>query len=298
MKKVLFTFILIFLYSVSCNQSGKKSSDQSADTSFKQFELAVAWKTDTLLLTPESAYYNKARDVIYVSDMNNEPRMKDNNGFISKISTEGNIIDLHWVDGLSSPKGLAVLGDTLFAADVDEVIAIDINTGEIIKKISRPGMKMLNDITAAADSSVYISDTDANIIYRYKNGKITEWLSEGLNGPNGLLSDGNRLLVASQGSNDFAAIDVATKTRKVVTMDVSHGDGIAYTGIPGYYLVSDWGGEIFIINPDYSKVSVLNTKDLEINSADIEYIADQNLLLVPTFYKNSVMAYKLITKQE
>lgn len=293
MKKIWLLVYTIFLVSVSCNQAGRKSSDQDAGDSYKQFELIEEWRTDTLLLTPESAYYDKSRDIIYVSDMNNEPRLKDNNGFISRISTDGKIIDLHWVDGLSSPKGLAVIADTLFAADVDEVVAIDITRGEIVKRISLPGMKMLNDITSADDGSLYFSDTDANAVYRYSDGKISVWLSEGLDGPNGLLSDGNRLLVASQGSNDFAVIDIPTKTRKVVTEDISHGDGIAYTGIEGYYLVSDWGGEVFIINPDFSKVSLLNTKAEEWNSADIEYIPEKNLLLVPTFYKNCVVAYKL-----
>ena len=296
MKKILFLITLTILVSVSCRQANRKTSGQEENRTFKLFELAEIWRTDTLLMTPESAFYDKARDIIYVSDMNNEPRMKDNNGFISKVSTDGKIIDLHWVEGLSSPKGLAVTGDTLFAADVDEVVAIDINTGKIIKKISFPGMKMLNDITSAPDGSVYISDTDANIIYKYSNGKITEWLTDGLSGPNGLLWDGNRLLVASQGSNDFATIDINTKTRKVVTEDINHGDGIAFTGIEGYYLVSDWGGVVYIVNPDFSKVPVLDTKAAEWNSADIEFIKEQNLLLVPTFYRNCIVAYKLTEK--
>jgi DNA-binding beta-propeller fold protein YncE len=296
MKRILLLFGFAIVLSVSCRQGTKKSSYQVAKASFKQFEIVESWRTDTVLMTPESVIYDKVRNVIYVSDMNNEPRMKDNNGFISKLSTDGKILDLHWVDGLSSPKGLAIVGDTLYAADVDEVVAIDIIKGYIIKKMTYPGMKMLNDITSAPDGSIYISDTDGNILYRYINGKISPWLTEGLNGPNGLLVDGSRLLLASQGSNDFTTIDFNTKTRKVVTEGINHGDGIAFTGIPGYYLVSDWGGEIYIINPDYSKFTILNTKAQMSNSADIDYIPELNLLLVPTFYKNCVVAYKLSEK--
>jgi hypothetical protein len=125
---------------------------------------------------------------------------------------------------------------------------------------------------------------------------MTEWLTEGINGPNGLLFDGNRLLLASMGSNDFSTIDLSTKTVTMVTDSINHADGIAYTGIAGYYLVSEWGGQIYMINPDYSKVSLLNTMKDEINSADIDFIPGQNLLLVPTFFKNSIVAYKLIEK--
>jgi DNA-binding beta-propeller fold protein YncE len=296
MKKILFIIGFIMLLPVSCREGSKKSSAQAEKGQFKQFEVVELWRTDTILLTPESAIFDKIRNDIYVSNMNNEPRQKDHNGFISKLGTDGKILNLHWVDGLSSPKGLAIVGDTLFAADVDEVVSIDINKGEILKRISFPGIKMLNDITSAPDGSIYIADTDGNIIYKYINGKMTAWLTEGLNGPNGLLVDGSRLLVASQGSNDLSAIDIYTKNMKVVSEGINHGDGIAFTRIPGYYLVSDWGGEVYIINPDNSKVSVLNTKAIEMNSADISFMPELNLLLVPTFYKNCVVAYTLSEK--
>jgi sugar lactone lactonase YvrE len=277
----------------SC-KSGNKPAGQTEE--LKQFELTEVWRTDTVLLTPESVVYDKTRDVMYVSEMNMEPRVKDGNGFISKLGTDGKIIELHWVKGLSSPKGLAVAGDTLYAADVDELVVVDINNGSIVRKVTIDGIKMLNDITSAPDGSLYIADSDANKIYHYNNGKLNEWITEGINGPNGLLFDGNRLLLGSQGSNDFSTIDLNTKTVTVVTDSINHADGIAFTGIAGYYLVSDWGGEIFMVNPDYSKVSLLNTKEDAINSADITFIPDQNLLLVPTFFKNSVVAYKLSEK--
>jgi sugar lactone lactonase YvrE len=296
MKHILFIISAIIIISGSCKSGNRKTTEQLVTGTFKKFEVVESWRTDTVLMTPESVIYDKARNVIYVSDMNNEPRKKDGNGFISKLGIDGKILDLHWVDGLSSPKGLAIAGDTLYTADVDEIVAIDINKGEITKKYTMTGMKMLNDIASAPDGTIYTADTDANKIYKYSNGRITEWLTEGLNGPNGLLVDGNILLLASQGSNDFAKIDFETKTKKVVTEGVNHADGIAFTGIPGYYLVSDWGGEIYMINPDFSKVSLINTKEQNWNSADIDFVPEFNLLLVPTFFKNCIIAYKLSEK--
>ena len=296
MKNSLIFFSLFLILVVSCKSGNRKPADLTATETFKQFELTELWRTDTVLLTPESVIYDRVRNVIYVANMNQEPRKKDGNGFISKIDTDGKILDLHWVDGLSSPKGLAIAGDVLYAADVDEVVAIDIKEGKIISKSTLPGMKMLNDITSAPDGILYTSDTDANKIYKFSNNELTEWFTEGLSGPNGLLFDGKRLLVASQGSNDFATIDFETKTRTVVTDTIDHADGIAFTGIPGYYLVSDWGGEIFMINPDFSKVSLINTKEQKWNSADIDYIPEMTMVLVPTFYKNAVVAYKLTEK--
>lgn len=276
----------------SC-KGGSKKKDTETDNVVRQLEIAEIWRSDTSLMTPESVIYDRKRDLFYVTNMNMEPRLKDGNGFISKMDKVGNINDLRWIQGLSSPKGMAITGDTLYAADVDELVIMDIETGEIIEKIPIPGAKMLNDISSDSEGNLYISDTDAAKIYRYSDGKVTDWLAEGLNGPNGLLVDGDRLLVASQGSNDFASVDLATKTRTLLTGDLTHGDGIAYTGIPGNYIVTDWNGEIFLISPDNSKRSLLKTSDKGINSADVEFVPELNLLLVPTFYKNCIVAYFL-----
>lgn len=294
MKKIIYVVLAVIFTIASCKSGNRKSSDQTGQASVKEFKIVEAWRTDTLLMTPESVIYDRKRDILYVSNLNFEPRMKDGNGFISKIDKNGKIIDLRWIEGLSSPKGMAIVGDLLYAADVDEIVVMDINKGVITEKIPVEGGKMLNDISSDNDGNLYISDTDANKIHKYSNGSLSDWLTEGLNGPNGLLFEGQRLLVASQGSKDFAAVDIRTKTRTLLTEGVNRGDGIAFTGTPGYYIVTDWEGEIFLIRPDYSKVSLLRPKDNGSNTADIEIITELDLLLVPTFFKNSVVAYKLL----
>ena len=294
-KQMLIPVFIILLSLASCNIGTRKSGDIEKD-SVKKFTLTEVWRTDTVLLTPESVVYDRNRDVLYVSNVNQEPRMKDNNGFISKIDRNGKILALRWIEGLSSPKGLTIAGDTLYAADVDEVVMMDINKGEIIRRILVNGSRMLNDITSDSTGTIYFSDTDANRIYKLKNGKIDEWLAEGLLGPNGVLLKGDTLFLALQGANNFASVEVAEKRFKVLTDSITHADGIAYAGIPGYYLVTDWDGEIFLINPDCTRTSLLQTKKKQINTADIEYIPEYNLLLVPTFFGNCVIAYRLEEK--
>lgn len=288
-------YSLVFAFAVaiilSACKTNKKSKIDEEQTTIRQFEITEAWRTDSVLLTPESVIYDKQRDVLYVSDMNLEARKKDGNGFITRMKKDGKITDVHWIDGLSSPKGLAIVGDTLFAADVDEVVVMDINNAKIIRTIPVPGGKMLNDITSDNYGNLYISDTDDNKIYRYSSGRLEVWVAEGLNGPNGLLYHGEKLFVASQGGMNFSIFDIETKKAAVIVEGVNRGDGIAYTGIPGYFIVSDWEGEIFMINPDNSKVSLIRTKGS--NTADIEFIPEMNLLLVPTFFRNCIVSYTL-----
>lgn len=296
MKNILLTTLAI-LTIAGCNSGSRKASDKTVPTAIRQFEITEAWRTDTILMTPESVILDRKRDVLYVTNLNFEPRKKDGNGFISRLDRNGKIIELKWIEGLSSPKGMCIIGDTLFAADVDELVLMDINKGEIIRKIPIAGAGMLNDITTDGKGNLYFSDTDRNKIHKYSGGKVTGWLAEGLSGPNGLLAEEGRLLVASQGGNDFASVDLSSHARDVLADSVGRGDGIAYIGIPGYYIVTDWSGEIFMVNPDKTRVSLLSTKEMGSNTADIEYIPEMNLLMVPTFFKNCIVAYKLNEKQ-
>lgn len=292
MKKNLLYILAVIHLLTSCNVGSRKTENIEQD-SVRKFILKEVWRTDTILRTPESVIYDKNRNVLYVSNVNLEPRMKDANGFISRVSLDGKIEDLRWIEGMSSPKGLAIVGDTLYTADVDEVIMMDIKTGDVIYRIPVDGGRMLNDITADNQGNIYFSDTDDNKIYSLRGKVIAEWKAEGLLGPNGLLLRGDTLFVASQGANNFAAIDIPNKQFKVLTDSITHADGIAFTGIPGYYIVTDWDGEIFMINPDFIRTSLINTKGTQMNAADIEFIPEESLLLVPTFFSNCVIAYRL-----
>jgi len=294
--KILSVVLLLLL--VSCTSKKKKTGEDAGDAAaVKKFELVEAWKTDTLFRVPESVIYDRDNDVVYVSNLNYEPRVKDGNGFISRMSTSGEILDLKWVEDMSSPKGLGIYDGKLYVSDIDEVIVIDITKGEIEERIVIEGAKMINDISIDDQGNVYVSDSDNNNIFLISNGEVNNWLSEGLNAPNGLLVEGDRLLLASMGSQDFAAIDLATKEINVISDSIYAGDGIARASIPDHFLVTDWNGQVFMIYPDGSKTILLDTREEETGAADIDFILEKNLLLIPTFYKHTVIAYKLVEKE-
>ncbi len=296
MKKSILAISLVLITIAGCNRGSKKSSVNSETGLPLQFELTELWRSDTLLTTSESVIYDRKRDILYVTNLNMEPRVKDGNGFISRLSPDGKIIDLKWIGGIHSPKGTGIIGDTLYAADIDELIIVDIANNKIARKVQIEGAGMLNDITTDTEGNVYISDSDANKIYLYSKGSITEWLSTGLDKPNGLLSESGRMLLSSMGSMDLVAIDPVSKSVTKLADSLGMADGISYSGKEGYYIVTDWNGEIFMVNPDKTRTSLLNTKDQQLNTADCEYIAEKNLLLVPTFFKNGVIAYRLSQK--
>lgn len=291
MKNISLIVISAFLL-MSCNssKSPEASSEAQADPTYT---LTEVWRTDSILLTCESVLYEKNLQVLFVSCINGAPSEKNGKGFISMLDPDGTVKSLKWVTGLDAPKGMGVEGNRLFVADIDQLVIIDIEQAEIIEKITVDGATFLNDVAVGADGKVYFSDSDTGIIWIYSNGELKSWITEGLERPNGLFIEEDRVLLASSGSQDLKIIDKSTGTYKTVTSEIGHGDGVEFTGKEGHYITSSWAGEVFLILPDYTKVSLLKTSDQEINSADIGFNQDDQVVYVPTFYDNRVVAYKL-----
>ena len=61
----------------------------------------------------------------------------------------------------------------------------------------------------------------------------------------------------------------------------------------GDFLVSTWGGVVYYVTADGTKQVLLDGREQKINSADIGYDAAKRIVYIPTFWKNSVVAYEL-----
>ena len=291
MKTLLIT-ILSFTLLFGCNSPGPK------EAAFKKkavttWTLSEVWRTHTLLTTCESVLYDKTRKLLFVSCINGAPAEKNGKGFISLLKADGTVLSLDWVTGLNAPKGMGVRGNTLYVADIDQLLVINIEKAEVIEKLDIEGASFLNDVAMSIDGKVYFTDSDTGYIWVYSQGKAEAWITGGLERPNGLCVEKSRVLLTSSGSSDLKIIDKSTGSFETVTTEIGHGDGIEYTGSAGHYLASSWSGEIFMIFPDFSKVSLLKTSDQEINSADIGFNQTDQVVYVPTFFDNRVVAYKL-----
>jgi len=288
----LLSFTLILALS-ACKNAGQDKKGMATENEIKEFSLVEIWATDTLMSTCESVIFDEERNVLYVSNINSGPGDKDGNGFISKLSSEGEILKLKWITGISAPKGLGIYKNRLYVTDINELVIIDIEKGEIIQKIPIEGAGFLNDIDIDSEGVVYISDSDTGKIHKYQDGEMSEWITEGLKRPNGIFVEKDRVLLNTSEGQELISINPATGEMKVLVTEIGRGDGVEFTGIEGYYLVSDWSGEIFIIDPAYNKTSLLNTKELNKNTADIGYNLKEKIVYVPTFFGNRVVAYKL-----
>ena len=132
------------------------------------------------------------------------PTKADENGFITKLSSNGEIDTLKWITGLHAPKGLGVHDGKLYAADVGRVVIMDIATGTIENRIEVPNSQFLERARGldSSNGDVYVSDMMTNQILRYSQGSREMELfleSPDLEMPNGLHVDGNTLVVGAWG---------------------------------------------------------------------------------------------------
>ena len=258
-------------------------------------ELIQVWETDALLDVPESVLHVRAGNFFFVSNISGSPGGKDGIGFISKVSMTGEIIELEWATGLNAPKGMAIHGGHLYVSDIDRLVQIALATGEIVAEYPAPGAVFLNDVAADCAGNIYVSDSSSSnsAIYRLADGVISVWMAgEEIQKPNGLHMKRNKLLVGSSGDGCIKAIDLETEAVKVVACPGSGIDGLHPVG-RGMYAISDWKGKTSLVNTDDDVTVLLDTTDQGINSADFDYVKRQNLLVIPTFFDNRVVAYKL-----
>jgi hypothetical protein len=247
------------------------------------------WATDTILKVPESVLVDDKENCLWVSNIDGASNGKDGKGSISKLSKTGTPINLDWVTGLNAPKGMAKYKQELYVADLTELVVIDIKKGVIKNKIKVEGSVFLNDVTVNKNGAVFVSDSRTGKVHRYENNMVTIEV-ENLQGPNGLLSIDDQLLILDKGSL-LSLTPGGTISKIMDGMDPST-DGIEKVA-PNQYIVSCWNGIVYFVEAGAQKITLFDTRSEKINSADIGYDPKNRIIYVPTFLKNSVVAYQL-----
>jgi sugar lactone lactonase YvrE len=251
------------------------------------------WKSDTLFKTPESVQYDPQRQQLYVANINKvNVETPDGDGFISILGTDGKIANLKWIRGLNDPKGMGILGNSLFVADLKDLVEIDLTSGKIINRHPAINAVMLNDVSVSPRAEVFVSDSRGHKLYRYVDGKLELFLDDpNLQGPNGVFAEKDFMIVASAGTGNLWKLDYTTKKYSSWAMTNKTADGILRYGDD--YLISCWHGEVYSVSPDGKTWKLIDSKDAKINTADFGYVPKTKTVLIPNFYKNTVTAYQI-----
>jgi hypothetical protein len=244
---------------------------------------------------PESALHDPAADVYLVSNVNGPVAAKDGNGFISRVSPAGEILDLRWIDGatdgvtLHAPKGMGLLGDTLIVADIDYVRLFDRVSGEPIDDWAVDGATFLNDVAVSPGGTIYVSDTGVRFdgeepedsgtsgIHAFSGDGSRRTVDTGdLTGINGLAASGRRLYGVSYGSGRIFVIEDGTLS------ELPELPGLGLDGIvvsQHGLLISDWDTEtVYLLRENGSVSAVVRNVP---SPADIGADRSRDRLLIP-----------------
>jgi hypothetical protein len=254
--------------------------------------------------TPESAYLDEASGYLFVSQIDGQPNQKDGKGRISKLGLDGSVVTADWFTALNAPKGLRSYAGTLWVADLDEVIGIDIATAKEKARIKIDGATFLNDVAVGPDGTVYVSDMLGTKIYGVKDGKATVFAEgEQLEYPNGLFAEGERLVGGGWGSKpaaDFTtkvpghlySLDYKTKQKTLITKQpLGNIDGVEQEARGGYLVTDYLAGKVIQVAPTGESRVVRTFKP---GLADHTFLyAQGDILIAPHMNENTVGAYDI-----
>lgn len=264
---------------------------------------AVTW---TGFSTPESVLHDETRDRYLVSNVNGRPVDVDGNGFISELSPDGKVTNLKWIEGgknkvtLNAPKGLAIVKDILYVADLDTLRMFDVKTGAPKGEVKLEGATFANDVAATDDGKVFVSDsglkmegsdfkpTGTDAVWVVEKGKAKALAkSTDLAKPNGLLVDGKSVLVAPFGGAEIYRLDEKGAKSDATKLPQGGLDGIVKAG--DFLFVSSWEGKaVFKGKVSGAFEPVLQGVEAP---ADIGWDKKRSRVLVPRFMGNVVEAY-------
>ena len=252
-----------------------------------QHTLEKLWETDSLLATPESVLYDAETKILFVSNIGDF--QKEGSGSVSKVGLDGEIIHNHWITGLTATKGMGLYNNLLYAAEQTTIAVIDTKKGVIRQRIEVEGAQFLNDVTIDKKGNVYVSDSRTGKVHRIKQGKVSVYI-DNLNGVNGLLADGNDLFILADG----LLLKADSEKNMTTLAEGIEGGADGIVKVNEYeFIVTGWEGIIYYISDSGVKKVLSDTRDEQINSADLGYNPADKIIYIPTFSKNSVVAYRL-----
>ena len=258
---------------------------------------------------PESVI--KSGDRLFVSNIGGakpDPMALDSNGFISELSTDGRMIHQKFQKGiLNAPKGLAVVKDVVYVADVNRVVGFNMHSGEQTFEVGIPA-KMLNDLCKVDDKHVCVSETvSGRVMLIDLTDKSIRFLGS-IEGANGVTYDEKtgRLYAVGMGPN-MSGGRIYQKDLKnndtVFTVLENSPTGI-FDGIEmfdnNHLIVSDWisftspKGRLIIYDLDNHTTK---TYDVDAGPADITYDPSSHTIFIPRMMVNSLLIEDIRTMQ-
>ncbi|HUF35668.1 MAG TPA: hypothetical protein VMN37_06940 [Gemmatimonadales bacterium] len=296
----------------SCGGGERPAADAAgtADTAAPAGPTATVVATVDSLDGPEAARWDPDLNLWFIANVNGGPGAKDNNGYISRLTPEGGIDSLKFIAGgrnrvtLNAPKGMAIVGDTLWVADIDAVRGFNRKTGAPVASIPVPGAMFLNDVAVGPDG-IYVTDTGIlfgadgqmthpgpDAVYKIAGRTVTTAVTfDGEPGPNGITWDsgGRRFIIVPFTNNAISAWAPGDSVPQKIGEGPGMQDGVEDFGA-GRFLVTSWADSSLSLLTDGRMTRLAGNLP---GGADLGYDPASGRVVVPQLTENKVQVFQI-----
>lgn len=270
---------------------------------------------------PESVLYDADQDAYLITNAAGSRTARDGNGFITRVHAESLAYPhMRWVASgrnqvqLHAPRGMAIQGDTLWVADIDQLRGFHRRTGDPLGGVdlAPAGAVFLNGVAVGADGSVYVTDSglryesDGSVsypgpfrVFRIAGRSPSVALAgDTLASPDGIAwaPDRARFVIASFGGPSLFSWSPGGGSASLSVLVDGPGmyDGVVVTA-GGEILVTSWADSSLYMLPagDGATDGLRRIISGVERPADIGWDERRKLVAIPLFGENRVVFYDL-----
>lgn len=230
---------------------------------------------------------------LFISNLGNGDK-NNPDGYISKLTDQGEIVDKYWISGLTAPRGMGVMNNRLYVADAGFVRGFNLLTRKEEFTLEMPETEKLIDIESLRDGvSFAVTDSKNGLIYRvYFNGDFYPLILEPIEGVSGLYFKSRKLYFCTEGSDKDRPVSrvgylkIRVSRNEVIPYFIGTAEG-RFRGIAvedNSIFVTDRGsserpGRIFCFDADENMMYPIWDRDLNLPG---DFLMDGDDVLVPT----------------
>ena len=256
---------------------------------------------------PRAIVYDAVADVYLVSNVSGGLLDEDENGFVSRVSPDGEVLSLQWMPSpgsgnrLHAPKGMAIWGDTLFITDIQCVRIADRDSGEIFETRCLDDVTSLSGIDVAQEGSLFISDsgfdlvdgqvvpssTDAlyRITFQEDQRGATLARDPDLNHPTGV-GVGSRGIFVTTGGGDLLGFTGTGERTSILAVPGQAFEGVVFVADGGFAYSSSAQGAVYVVDGSGGQSVLISGID---QPGDLGYDPTRNRVLIPLFQENRLL---------
>jgi len=262
---------------------------------------------DAGLQGPRAIIYDAAGDVYLVSNIGGRGLDEDEDGFVSRVSPDGEVLSLQWIPSagstvlLDAPKGMAIRGDTLFVTDIGCVRIANRVTAEVIETRCLDNVTSLSGIDVAPEGSLFLTDmgyeladgqlvpsyTDAlyRVTFRADQRGSTLALGPDLNHPTGVAVGSRGIFVTTEGG-DLLRFTPDGQRTSLIAAPGQIFEGVVFVADGGFAYSSSATGAVYLVNGSGAVSTLIDGIS---SPGDLGYDSNRNRLLIPLLDENRLL---------